>query len=321
MRAMIEQKTICKENRFIPKSAFMKEFLTNKYMYMMTLPGILFFIIFSYLPMIGVIIAFQDYNPIHGFRSKLIGFKNFEFFFTSNDWLKVTFNTLYLNVLFIGTGIIFSIAIAIALSEIKNKMFVKINQSVVILPHFLSWAVVAMFSMGFFSTDNGFLNSLFMQLGIPTHNYNNEAGLWPPILIFIRLWKEGGFGSIIYLASISGIDQEIYEASKIDGANRLQNIFYITIPLLKTTIILLTLLKLGNIFYGDFGMIYALVGDNAILYPTTDVIDTFVFRSLRQAGSFGMAAAVGLYQSVVGFIIVIISNTITKKINEDAAIF
>lgn len=302
-------------------SKFVKEISTNKYMYLLTLPGIIFFLVFSYLPMIGITIAFQNFNPVAGLMSPYVGFRNFSFFFTSLDWLRVTFNTVYLNVLFISSQLIIAVVIAVMLSEIKNKPFVKVTQSVAILPHFLSWAVVAMFSSAFFSSDNGFINITLKSLGVEPVNFNTNAGIWPTILVLIRIWKEAGFASIIYLATIIGIDSEMYEAAKIDGANKLQSILFITLPMLKNTAIILTLFATGKIFYGDFGMIYAIVQDNSLLYPTTDVIDTFVFRALRINRQVGMAAAVGLYQSLVGFILVIVSNAVAKKYDKDTAIF
>lgn len=265
-------------------SCFVKEITTNKYLYLMILPGIIFFLVFSYLPMIGLTIAFQNFNPVQGLASPFVGFRNFYFFFTSLDWLRVTFNTVFLNMLFISSELIVAITLAIMFSEIKEKSFVKITQSVVILPHFLSWAIVAMFSMALFSSDSGFINSSLDALGVDRINFITNAKIWPLILVFFRIWKGAGFGSVIYLATIAGIDTEIYESAKIDGATRLQVIFHITLPMLKTTAIILTLFATGRIFYGDFGMIYALVKDNSILFATTDVIDTFVYRALRVTG-------------------------------------
>ncbi|MNC17022.1 putative multiple-sugar transport system permease YteP [compost metagenome] len=249
-----------------------------------------------------------------------MGFKNFQFFFESKDWLQVTTNTLYLNFLFLLFGTLTAIAIAIMLSEIKSKWFTKIAQSVVILPHFISWTVVAMFSIALFSGE-GLINQLLSGIGIDPISFYSNAAVWPLILVLLNLWHGGGFSSIVYLATIAGINPDIYESASIDGANRWQKIWYITLPLLKTTIILLTLLKLGSIFYGDFGMIYALVGMNPLLYPTTDVIDTFVYRALMQLGDMGMASAVGFYQSIVGFILVVTANWVTKKFSSDSAIF
>lgn len=304
------------------KDTFLKELIRNKFLYLLTLPAILFFIIFSYIPMIGIIIAFEDFNPMKGlFGSKLIGLKNFQFFFSSKDWITVTYNTVFLNILFIVSGLIFSIMIAIMLSEISNELYKKITQSVVILPNFLSWTVVAMFTLALFTPQGGYMNGLFSALHLPAINFYQDAKVWPFILVIMKLWKGAGFGSIVYLAAITGIDQEIYEAAKIDGCTRLQSIMYITVPMLKSTAVLLTILAVGGIFHGDFGMIYAVVGDVPPLYPTTDVIDTFVYRQLRVLGDMGMSSAAAFYQSVVGFVIVITTNAIAKKVDSDSALF
>ena len=304
------------------KESFFRQINSNRFIYLMALPGIVFFFVFAYLPIFGLLIAFQDFNPIKGvLGSKFIGLKNFEFLFSSSDWIKVTFNTVYLNILFIITGTVISIAIAIMLSEIGGKIFTKISQSVVILPHFISWTVVAMFSVSMFSSDNGWINLTLKGLNLQAISFYRDEQVWPAILVMIKLWHDAGFGSIIYLAAIAGIGQEAYQAAKIDGANRVQCIFHITIPMLKNTAVLLLLFGIGRIFYGDFGMIYAIVGDNPLLYPTTDVIDTYVYRALRQLGDMGMASAVGLYQSVVGFILVVASNTFAKRFDPDSAIF
>lgn len=306
----------------VKKEPFLKRFGANKFLFFMTLPGIIYFIIFAYIPMFGLIIAFQNFNPIAGFmKSKFVGLKNFEFFFGGPDWLKITANTLYLNALFIITGLVFSIIIAITLSEIGNVIFKKISQSLVILPHFMSWTVVSMFSVALLSGDRGYFNLLLKGFGMATIDFSTNPSVWPALLVILKIWQGAGFGSIVYLAAIAGIDQEIYEACRIDGASRLQSIFYITIPLLKNTAIMLLILAVGKIFYGDFGMIYALVGNNPTLYPTTDVIDTYVYRSLMQLGDMSMASAVGFYQSIVGFILVITSNAIAKKASPESAIF
>lgn len=308
------------------KKSFLTDVKQNFYLYLLVLPGVLYFLIFKYLPMAGIIVAFQDFNTVKGiFKSKFVGFKNFEYFFTSKDWLIVTWNTLYLNILFLFTGLFFSILIAIVLSEISSKYFKKVTQSIVILPNFISWTLVSMFVFALLSTDVGFINSMlktfgFIQEGQEINFYSNPE-LWTGILIVLKIWKTAGFGSVIYLAAIAGIDQEIYEAAKIDGASRIQCITKITLPQLRTTAVLLTLFGIGGIFHGDLGMIYAIVGDNPYLYDTTDVIDTYVFRMLRQMNEMSMSTAIGLYQSVVGFVIVYVTNYFAKKYDSDSAIF
>lgn len=306
------------------KDTFFSEIIKNKYLYLLTLPGILFFVIFNYLPMAGLYIAFLDYNPLaglYGLKSEFVALANFDFFFTSNDWLLVTFNTLLLNSLFIITGIVVQILMAVGLNEIGGKNFKRVAQSFMFLPNFLSWTVVSVFATALFATDEGVINHIIGAFGIPEINFYQDASVWPALLVLLRLWKGAGFGTVIYLSTISGIDQEMYEAARIDGASRFQSIIYITLPMLKTTTVMLFIMAVGNIFYGDFGMIYALVGDNPLLRPSTDVIDTYVYRALRLNNDIGMSSAVGLFQSVLGFIMVVSANAITRKLDKDSALF
>ncbi|WP_256975494.1 sugar ABC transporter permease [Paenibacillus sp. MY03] len=298
----------------------LRDLVKNRYIYLMTLPALLFSLIFSYLPLAGITMAFQDFNPIKGiFGSEFIGLRNFEFFFRGRDWFTVTFNTVFLNLLFIGFGTLLSITLAIMLSELGKSLFVRGMQSIMILPNFISWPIVGLFSVAFLTADTGTLDGLMKGLGIS--DAYMESSIWPVILLFFSLWKGAGFGAIVYLAAIAGIDRGLYEAAKIDGASRLQCIFRITLPMLKSTIIMLFLLALGGIFSGTLDMVYSLVGDNSFLFPTTDTIDTYVFRALRTQGSFGMSQAVALYQSIIGFILVVLSNQLVKKFDKDSSIF
>ena len=288
----------------------------------MLLPGILFFVVFAYLPMIGIVIAFQDFSAAKGILgSKFVGFENFRFFLGSPDSFRVTFNTLFLNVLFILSSMVVSILIALMLSEVNNKWFKKGTQSLVILPHVISWAVIGLLAEAFLSSDTGFINRTLQSMGLEQITFYKDAAIWPGILTFLNIWQGAGFGSIVYLAAITGIDQEIYEAARIDGSTKLQSIWYITLPLLRSTAVLLLIMSVGKIFNGYFGMIYALVGGNTLLYPTTDIIDTYVYRQLMELGDLGMSSAVGLYQSVLGFIMVNIANWVTRKLSPDSAIF
>jgi putative aldouronate transport system permease protein len=301
---------------------FIREIKINKFLYLLTLPGVLFLIVFHYIPMAGIVIAFQKFNPLEGiFNSPFVGFDNFKFFFQGKNWMDITFNTFYLNILFTITGTIASVFISIMVSENNGKIFKKSTQSLMILPNFVSWAIVAMFSVTLFSSDMGIINQFLRFMKLEDIKFYNDANIWPTILVIMRIWKGAGFGAIVYIATITGFDQSMYEAALIDGASRFQCIFKITIPLLLNTIIIMTILGIGNIFRGDFGMIYTLVGDNNLLFKTTDVIDTYVYRSLRSSGEMGMSAAVGLYQSVLGFLMVIISNAIAKKYSAESAIF
>jgi putative aldouronate transport system permease protein len=294
----------------------------NKFLVLLCMPGIIWFLIFSYLPMLGLVIAFQDFSAAKGiFGSKFIGLKNFEFFVGSKDFFTITYNTLFLNACFIAATMISSIAIAIMLSELTNKYFVKVTQSMVILPHFISWTVVALLSQALLNTDKGLINQLITSLGGTAVNFNTNAAIWPGLLTIMKVWQGAGYGSIVYLAAITGIDQEIYEAARVDGATRVQCIRFLTLPLLKATVILLFIMSVGKIFYGDFGMIYAIVGNNTVLYSKTDVIDTYVYRMLMESQNIGMSSAVGLYQSIMGFLMVLFTNQITRKVSPESAIF
>lgn len=306
----------------VKKVGFAKELRKNGMLYLLTLPGILLIFVFSYLPMGGIVVAFQKFNAIKGIaHSEFVGLKNFEFFVQSNEVLHVIGNTLFLNVLFIGFGTAASVSVAIMFSEIGGKTFKRIVQTVVTLPNFLSWTVIAMFVSALLSSDTGMLNKWLGALGIAPIAFFNEPSIWPAVLVLIKIWQGAGFGAIVYLATITGINPDIYESASIDGASRWKKIRFITLPLLKPTVILMILLAMGHIFYGDFGMIYALIGRNVLLYPTTDVIDTYVYRALMDLGDMGMAAAVGFFQSLVGFVLVVGVNQLARKFSPDSALF
>jgi len=308
----------------IHPGGFVREMVRNRYLYLLTLPGILYFLVFCYMPLIGLYIAFVNYNPLagaFGLGSPFVGLENFKFFFTSNDWLLVTVNTLWLNLLFITTGLAVQIFMAVGLNEISGRRYKKVAQSFMFLPNFLSWTVVSVLSLALFSTDEGVVNKIITLMGGTAINFYQDASVWPVLLVILRLWKGVGFGTVIYLSTISSIDQEMFEAARIDGATRLQSILSITLPLLKGTTVMLLIMSVGGIFYGDFGMIYALVGDNPMLRDTTDVIDTYVYRALRLNNDVGMSSAVGLFQSVVGFVMVVVANGVTRRIDRDSSLF
>ncbi|HEY8362375.1 MAG TPA: ABC transporter permease subunit [Tissierellaceae bacterium] len=272
--------------------------------------------------MVGIVIAFQDFNPMKGiFQSEFVGWRNFSVLFDSPALGRVVFNTLYLNALFLIFDMVFSIAIALFLNEINSKYYKKLTQSIILLPHFISWTVVAMFANILLGSDTGYINIILKKLNMQPISFYSTPEVWPPLLTILYVWKNAGFDSIVYLATITSIDNEIYEAATIDGTSKIQKIWYITLPLIKNTAILLFLLGVGKIFYGNFGLIYPLVGSNSLLYPTTDIIDTYIYRALMELGDMGMSAAVGLSQSVLGFIIVIITNGIARKFNPESAIF
>lgn len=297
------------------------DFVKNRGRYLLLLPSLVFMIVFAYIPMVGIVIAFQNYDPVAGFfGSPWVGWDNFRFFFESGEWVQVTLNTLYLNALFIITGTLMSILIAVVMSELKNKLFTKSMQTLMTLPNFVSWATVALFSVAFFEPE-GIINKIISAFGGTPIDFYSDPDVWVGIFVIIRAWKSAGWNAIIYMAAILGIDREMYEAARIDGASKLRCIFTITLPLIKNTIVLMTIMAVGGIFRGDFGMIYPFIKDNTMLFPTTDVIDTYVYRALRSFTNYGRTAAVGLYQSVMGFALVILSNKLAKRYAPESAIF
>ena len=298
-----------------------RELMVNKHLYMMMLPAIIWFGVFCYGPMYGVTLAFKEYDYSRGITgSPFVGLKNFDFLFNYDGIGRVFFNTIYLNLLFIISTTFISVVLAIMFSEIKNKAFKRITQSIAILPHFVSWSVVAMLLQAFVGT-TGLINQALKSLGMSRISFYNEANWWPFIFVVLRIWQCCGFGTVTYIAAITGFDTSMYEAARVDGATRFQQICHITLPMLKPTIVILTIMAVGGIFRGDFGMIYAMVGDNGKLMETTDVIDTFVYRALRTMNNLGMSTATSLFQSVVGCIMVIGVNALARKLDSDTALF
>ena len=294
----------------------------NPYLCLLCVPAILWFCIFAYSPLVYLLTAFQRYRPTEGlWGSEFIGLMNFKAFFGSSAFFQVTFNTIFLNALFIISSMAVSILIAIALSEVNGRLFKKATQSIVILPHFISWTVIALLCEALLKTQNGFINNILVSLGMEKINFYQNADVWPALLVFLRIWQGAGYGPIVYLATIAGLDQEMFEAARVDGATRGQCIRYLTLPLLKSTAVMLFIMNVGKIFNGDFGMIYNLVGSNSLLYRTTDVIDTYVYRMLVESTNIGQSAAVSFYQSVMGFVIVLATNALTRKLDPDSALF
>lgn len=296
-------------------------FKKNRELFWMSLPGVLFKLIFSYLPLIGLIIAFKEFRYDLGiWGSQWVGFKNFEFFFRSDSAFVITRNTVLYNVSFIIIGTIIALTLAIFLNTVSKRLL-KLYQTVLFLPHFLSWVVVGYIVIAFLDHRHGFLNGSLQSLGLDSVKWYQEAEHWPFIIILAQIWKVVGFSTLIYYAGIIGIDSSYYEAAKIDGASRLQMVFKITIPLLLPLIIILFIVDMGKIFRSDFGLFYFIPNDSSFLYGITDVIDTYVYRSLRVAADLGMSTAVGFYQSVVGFILVVSTNALIKKIDRDNALW
>ena len=288
----------------------------------MLLPAIIYTLVFSYYPMTGIVIAFKKYNYAGGiWGSPWNGFDNFQFFFKSGQAALITRNTVIYNILFIAFNTIMQIAVAVLLTEIRSKNYRKLTQSIMFLPYFISWVIVGVMSFNILSSDYGFMNRLIESLGGTRITFYTTPKLWPIILILFNAWKNIGYGSVMYLAAIMGIDTTMYEAAEIDGANVFQRIFKVTIPMIMPTTIILLLLSIGGIFKGNFDMFYNLVGNNGLLYNATDVIDTLAFRALISSNNFGMAAAIGLYQSVLCFVTILVVNKLVGLYDKEYTLF
>ena len=287
------------------------------------LPGLVYLVINNYIPMMGVFIAFKNIDYAKGiFKSDWIGLQNFRFLFKTRDALIMTRNTLLYNLVFIVAGTVFAIFVAILLCELGEKLSARIFQSALILPYLLSWVIISYIVFDFLSSDTGYLNKAVLEpAGKSFVNWYGEPFYWIFILIFVFLWKSTGYQSIVYMANIAGIDSSIKEAARIDGANKLQEIRYVVLPLLKPTVVVMTLMAIGRIFYSDFGLFFQVPMDSGALYPVTQTVDTYVYRGLMKLNDIGMASAAGLYQSVVGFVLVLLSNLAVKRADPDNALF
>jgi putative aldouronate transport system permease protein len=301
----------------------LRRFWNNKTLLLMCLPAIAFFIIFAYLPMPGLYLAFINYNYSDGiFKSPFVAFDNFRFLVINGDLWRLSFNTVAYNLVFIVLGNVLQIFVAILLNEIRRKWFKKVTQTLMFLPHFISAVLIGLIAYNVLSYDYGLLNSILESLGMEPVKTYSDPKIWPFIIVLTFLWQSTGYGSIIYFAAIMGLDNEIIEASEIDGANAFQRIIYIVLPWLKPTFIILMLFSLGGILKGNFGLFFNLVGaNNTALYPTTDIIETYVFRSLMTNFNFSIGSAVSLYQSVFGFVVVLTANWLVKKASPENSLF
>jgi len=312
---MLKNKTLC---------AFIKEMKKNKSIYIMFIPAMSLLFLFNYLPLSGLVLAFKDVSFKQGIWlspwTQPI-YNNFIFLFSSDSAMRAFRNTLFLNSLFIVSGLVFEVGLALMLNDVKNKLFKKVSQTFTLLPFFVSWIVVGVFTYNLFSTNYGVINGLITSLGFDKVEWYNTPGVWPYILTAANRWKVTGYGCIIYLATLSGVDTTYYEAADIDGATRWKKIRYISLPMLIPPMMILTLLQVGRIMNSDFGMFYAIVGEASMVFSTSDVIDTFVFRGLRQTGDIGMSSAAGFVQSIISFILVFGTNILARKLDKDSAIF
>lgn len=294
----------------------------NPLSYLMLIPAAAYTVLFGYMTIPYMFSAFQNYNYRDGLLgSEFVGMKNFEFFFKSNAAPRVIGNTIYLNVMFILFTLVVSVTIAILLNELRREKLKKFMQSTYLFPYFLSWIVINYVVYTLTSSKYGIINQVLALFGAKPINFYTSGAYWPAILVIAKVWKDMGMNIVIYLAVITGFDPQIYEAAMIDGAGRFRACISITLRLLMPTVCMLTIMSVGKIFYGDFGMIYALVGDNGMLQKTTDVIDTYVFRTLRQTGNPSQSMAISLFQSVLGFLTVCGTNWLARRYFSEGALF
>ena len=299
-----------------------KEVKRNKTLYLMIMPGVLFAIMFQYIPMGGAIVAFKDFNYKKGIiGSDWVGLDNFKLFFSSGKMWLLTKNTIMYNLLFIVIGEIFKIALAIVVSEMCTKKYKRTLQSIMMFPHFLSWVIIGGIAYNILNYEFGLLNNLLTSLGADKIDVYSNTKVWKFIFVAVHIWRSAGYGIVFYLAAITGINPELYEAARVDGCGIIQKIRYIILPLIRPTVCILLLMNLGGILHGNFDMFYQLIGVNSYLYNATDVIDTYVYRTLMELKDYGLTAAAGLYQNVIGFVLVVTMNQISKKLDADSAIF
>lgn len=299
---------------------------TNITLLLMALPGIIVLLLFAYLPMAGILIAFKNYLPYQGFfGSAWVGLENFRFLFGTDEARLITYNTLFMNTLFIIFNTLGALVVALLLNEIRDsskwKFLPRIYQSVIFFPYLVSYVLVSYFIFALLNDDNGMVNHLLLAVHLPTIDWFASPQYWPLILTLVYLWKSIGFGTIIYLAGMVAISPDYYEAARLDGANGWQQIRFITLPLLRPLIILTVLLAIGRIFYADFGLFFQVTNNQPALYPTTDVIDTYVYRALLTLDNVGMSSAAGLYQSLVGFVLIFVANWFVRRIDPEQAAF
>lgn len=294
----------------------------NRIYLILLLPAVLYVLIFSYAPMVGVVMAFEKYNFSLGiFHSPWVGLKNFRFLTVSNKLWPLTRNTLLYNLAFIVVGMVMEVGFAIIINEMRCRWFKKVFQSFIFLPYFISWVIASAVVQTMLDYDTGLISRIVKSLGMDMVNVYVDKRPWPFLLVFFRMWKGVGYGSIIYLSAITGIDSEMYEAAEIDGANSWQKMFSITLPSLIPTMVIMFLLACGQIFRGDFGMFYQLIGNNGVLLEIGDILDLYVYRAMAGNGNLGYGAAAGLFQSLLCFVTILTANFIVKKIQPDYTLF
>lgn len=300
----------------------LKKIKQNKALLLMALPGLAWYIIFCYLPMFGTIIAFKQFDYSKGiFGSPWVGFENFKYLFATSDAMVITRNTILYNAFFIAWNILSSVTIAVVFNMLGKTKLNRFNQTVLLLPHFLSWVVASYFVFAILSVDRGVANKIIVALGGERINWYAEPKFWPLILFLCNEWKKIGYSSIVYYSTIRGFDTTYYEAAKLDGATWFQTIIHVTLPLMKPIITIMLIINMGSVMYSDFGLFYIIPKNSGMLYSVTSTIDTYIYNGMTGIGDLGSTAAASLYQSLVGFVLVMGTNLIVKKISPENALF
>lgn len=289
---------------------------------LLAIPGLLWFFIFCYVPMAGIVVAFKSYKPKLGIlKSSWVGFDNFRFLFASNDALKIVWNTVFYNFLSIFIVTLVSVIIALLMDAVANRKCIKVYQTMLFLPRFISWVVVGYMAIVLFHYENGLFNHILEAMGKEKISWYLKPQYWRTILVTANVWKQMGYTCLIYYGTIIGIDTAIYESAEIDGATNMKKIIYITVPLLKPTIIVMILMSIGSIMRSDFGLFYYVPNNSGALYGVTDVLDTYIYRALRVTGDVSSSAAASLFQSVVGLVMILLSNAAVKKFDSESSLF
>ena len=304
------------------KHPLLQDLKRNRTKWLMLLPAAIAVILMCYIPMTGIVLAFKEFNYHDGiFGSPWTGLSNFTYFFKSGKAWSVTRNTVLYNLAFLSINTILQVSCAIFLSELRRKSFKRITQSIMFFPYFISWVVVGAFVYNLFNYEFGAVNTFLRQIGLEQLDVYSNPKAWIPILICASLFKNLGYGTVMYLASVINIDPQLYEAADLDGATTWQRIWHITLPSIRPTMIIMILLSIGTIMKGDFQMFWQVTGNNPMTLEITDVIDTYVTRSLMYMQEFGMTSAAGLYQSIVSFFLILFANWTVKKGDPDYALF
>lgn len=299
----------------------LKKFRKNLPLTVLALPAVVFMFIFNYVPLFGLILPFKNYRYDKGFwGSDWVGFKNFEYLFKSSDALRATKNTILYNVVFIFGGMIVSVSIALMLYEMSRRV-VKVTQTFLLLPYFISWVVVSYAVRAFLDMDSGLINTIFAAFGKDPILWYNDAKYWPYIIVIVNVWKGMGYGALVYYAALLATDESLYEAARVDGAGKLKQIWYISIPSIRPMISMMLILNIGNMLSSDFGLFYNVPLNSSLLYKTTDVLSTYTYRALINLGDVGMSSAASFYQSVVGFFLVLLANKLVKKVSPEDSLF